>query len=228
MAAKRRLPLQLQKLSAEHLQKVRGHVQGLLAAGLQEIDDLNVLDDILAANLQGGAGSSPPPSPLVPGSWVLIGGLTGAKELNGQTGKILRLDDASGRYVVELSDGSSKSLKPDNLTVTERRSSSSAAASSPPRAKKGSKEQASSASPPCGSDGFKVGDRVRVGGLNGAIELNGQLAVVFSYDASVGRYLVEFENGAGQKKLQAKNLTGIGVATGPLAAKARMFAEMGS
>jgi hypothetical protein len=73
---------------------------------------------------------------------------------------------------------------------------------------------------------FTCGDRVRVGGLNGAIDLNGKLAVVFGLDKATGRYVVQFENGAGQKKLKADNLTAMGTATGPLAAEARMFAAM--
>merc|ERR1712029_847087 len=68
------------------------------------------------------------------------------------------------------------------------------------------------------------GDRVRVGGLNGAIELNGQVAVVFKEDKPSGRYLVEFENGAGQKMLKKDNLVPLGNSTGALAAKARMYA----
>merc|ERR1712232_1414171 len=48
---------------------------------------------------------------------------------------------------------------------------------------------------------FNIGDRVRIGGLNGAKDLNGQIGVIFGMDKESGRYIVEFENGAGQKKL---------------------------
>jgi len=89
---------------------------------------------------------------------------------------------------------------------------------------KASTKSAPSVAPANGE--LTLGDRVRVGGLNGAIELNGKLAVVFGVDKPTGRYILEFENGAGQKKLKGDNLTAMGTATGPLAAKARMFAEM--
>merc|ERR1712039_536630 len=76
------------------------------------------------------------------------------------------------------------------------------------------------------ADAHDVGDRVRVGGLNGAVELNGKCAVVFSYDKQSGRYLVEFENGAGQRKLKLENLTAMGTSNGALSAKARMLAGL--
>lgn len=248
-SAKRQLPLQLQRMNAEHLQKVRDHVQGLLASGLQEIPDLNALDEILAANLGGGggAGGGGEAGELAIGQRVQIQGLTGAVELNGKTGKIISLDESSGRYVVEVEPtGEQKKLKAANLVAhldiggdskdglgpwqkerqkewpgspkvqaarAEREKEKETRASLPPK------------EPPKAGD-FTVGDRVRVGGLNGALDLNGQIAVVFGLDKATGRYLVEFENGQGQKRLQGKNLSGMGNATGAMAAKARMFAQM--
>jgi len=76
------------------------------------------------------------------------------------------------------------------------------------------------------SSQFKTGSRVRVGGLNGSTQLNGQLAVIFDFDKSTAKYLVEFENGQGRRLLQGSRLTDMGVATGALAAKARMYAQM--
>mmetsp|Transcript_12478 Transcript_12478/g.29284 ORF Transcript_12478/g.29284 Transcript_12478/m.29284 type:complete len:235 (-) Transcript_12478:132-836(-) len=232
--ASRHLPLQLQKLPAEHLQKVRNHVQGLLAAGLQQIPDLNALDEMLAACVQ----SSGPR--LCAGERVSIQGLNGAVELNGKAGLVVRLDDSSGRYVVELEcDGSQKSLKAVNLTAIDSASSSvkrttggvtsdKVQAAKTERAKQKAVRDGEhgAARAPQSAGEFTVGDRVRVGGLNSALELNGQVAVVFGLDKASGRYVVRFENGAGQRKLQGKNLTAMGVATGPLAAEARLFSSM--
>jgi len=233
-SAKRQLPLQLQKLPADHLQKVRDHVQGLLAAGLQEIPDLNKLDELLAANLQ------PDGEGFAVGQSVQIQGLTGAVEFNGLIGKILRLDESSGRYVVEVVKYNDdklkepareqKAFKGANLVAYNGDMPASPKVSAARAEREKEKERRSSEKqemkePPKVGD-FTVGDRVRVGGLNGSLDLNGQIAVVFGLDKPTGRYLVEFENGQGQKKLQGKNLTGMGVATGALAAKARMFAQM--
>jgi len=87
-----------------------------------------------------------------------------------------------------------------------------------------SKPQASS------NEGFEIGARVLIGGLNGAIELNGQVAVVFGYDASAGRYIVELENGCPgvQKRVRAENLVSKGNSTGAVAARARMAAAAAS
>lgn len=75
-------------------------------------------------------------------------------------------------------------------------------------------------------EGFDIGARVLIGGLNGAKELNGKVAVVFGYDYSADRYIVELENGAAgvQKKIRACNLVSKGNSTGAVAARARMAA----
>mmetsp|Transcript_103396 Transcript_103396/g.183684 ORF Transcript_103396/g.183684 Transcript_103396/m.183684 type:complete len:236 (+) Transcript_103396:54-761(+) len=232
-SAKSRLPLQLQRLPADHLQKVRSYVQGLLEVGLQEIADLNALDEILAANLQ----PQSEDTAFAVGQRVQIGGLNGAKELNGQFAQVVKFDDSAGRYIVELeSDGAQKSLKGANLTAasgSKSGSSATTAASSGAAERERSKEKPKPAAPPKTGGPpkdhdwqFKIGERVRAGGLNGAKELNGQLACVFGFDRPKQRYTVEFENGQGQRQLKADNLTSMGASTGALAAKARMFAEM--
>eukprot|EP00928_Gymnodinium_smaydae_P056622 TRINITY_DN39987_c0_g1_i1.p1 TRINITY_DN39987_c0_g1~~TRINITY_DN39987_c0_g1_i1.p1 ORF type:complete len:242 (-),score=35.99 TRINITY_DN39987_c0_g1_i1:386-1084(-) len=227
-SSKRRLPRQLQKLGAEDLQKVQSHLKGLLAFGLQEILDLSALDEIISANLSPDEGETQK-AEFAPGQAVRVEGLNSAKELNGQTARIVNKDEASGRYIVEFRDASSKKLKAENLIAIPASSSCSSPAPGvklPPVSPSPKPAERRRSSIPKDAK-FDVGDRVRVGGLNGALELNGQLAVVFGYDKATCRYIVEFENGAGQKKLKENNLTGQGVATGALAAKARMFAEMG-
>jgi len=194
------------------------------------------------------------------GNRVQIRGLTGAADLNGKVGKIIKCpDEPQGRYVVELEPGMQKSLRLANLSACDEghasnKSSSTAAdvndrmgkmvnsASEEPATREErvraareerekQKEESKRLSQPSGDfdvkkTQFNVGDRVRVGGLNSALELNGQVAFVFGFDKPSARYIVEFENGQGQKKLQGSYLTKMGVATGALAAKARMFAQM--
>lgn len=63
-----------------------------------------------------------------------------------------------------------------------------------------------------------------IGGLDKAVELNGKVAVVFGFDQSAGRYIVELENGGGQKRVRIENLTSKGSAVGVLAARARAAA----
>merc|ERR1712039_450976 len=177
-----------------------------------------------------------------------IEGLQGAVELNGKAAVVKSFNETSGRYVVEI-DGSSeqKSLKRENLnaaTVVAASRSRTSTSSQKEQAQKEKDRSAASASTTkdlqakvekkstraaqqsAGSGGLEIGDRVRVGGLNGAVELNGRCAVVFSYDKQAGRYLVEFENGAGQKKLKIENLTPMGTSNGALSAKARMLAGL--
>merc|ERR1712014_203023 len=110
------------------------------------------------------------------GTRVIISGLTGAKELNGKEANVVCLDKASGRYTVDVDDGiGRKNLKPENLS-------------------KGSKSSNADQKPICHPDsppelkeeGFQVGDKVRVGGLNGAKDLNGKVGVIFGYDKHAG------------------------------------------
>lgn len=89
------------------------------------------------------------------------------------------------------------------------------------------KGNSSKSKPQTSGDGIlEAGARVVIGGLNGAKELNGKVAVVFSYDASTGRYVIELEDGGGvgQKKVKAENLTSKGNSTGVVAARARAAA----
>lgn len=65
-----------------------------------------------------------------------------------------------------------------------------------------------------------------IGGLK-APELNGKIAVVFGFDESSGRYVIELETGfGGQKAVRPENLTARGSATGVVAARARAASAM--
>eukprot|EP00746_Dinoflagellata_sp_MGD_P077885 gnl/MRDRNA2_/MRDRNA2_31197_c0_seq1.p1 gnl/MRDRNA2_/MRDRNA2_31197_c0~~gnl/MRDRNA2_/MRDRNA2_31197_c0_seq1.p1 ORF type:complete len:235 (+),score=46.37 gnl/MRDRNA2_/MRDRNA2_31197_c0_seq1:140-844(+) len=73
---------------------------------------------------------------------------------------------------------------------------------------------------------FEAGTRVMIGGLKNP-EMNGKIAVVFSYDENSGRYVVELESGfGGQKAIRPENLTARGSATGVVAARARAALTM--
>jgi hypothetical protein len=186
-----------------------------------------------------GDGSGQRDTAVLPvGKRVKIDGLKGAKDLNGKTGVICGIGTTAGRYTVEVDGGGGqKSLKLQNLSIvdgppedgTSRTASKSKSTElpkiSPDRERRRAKTEAEVES--LSRVGrFHIGDRVRCGGLNGAKELNGQLAVVFGLDMESGRYVAEFENGAGQRKLRDENLKAEGCATGPIAAKARMMAGL--
>lgn len=145
------------------------------------------------------------------GTRVRVSGLTGAAHLNDKEGNIIGKDDASGRYTVNIDDEGEKNLKPENLTK----------ASAVAKPKK-EEELPSDLPAELREEGFKIGYQVRVGGLNGAKELNGQVAVIFGYDKDAGRYVLEFDGG-GIKKIKKDNMVPINVCSGALSAKARMM-----
>lgn len=58
----------------------------------------------------------PPPGIFKPGTIVMIKGLASKPNYNNTEGRIVRHDQASGRYIVQLTDGDGQlSLKPENL-----------------------------------------------------------------------------------------------------------------
>mmetsp|Transcript_18789 Transcript_18789/g.47112 ORF Transcript_18789/g.47112 Transcript_18789/m.47112 type:complete len:204 (+) Transcript_18789:45-656(+) len=104
------------------------------------------------------------------------------------------------------------------------------ARSSSPAKSRGQKKSQQAASPPkppepqpepATPSDLEPGTRVVISGLQNARELNGRSAIVFSFEHSRGRYIVELEDGGGQKGVRPQNLTSKGEATGAVAAKAR-------
>lgn len=150
------------------------------------------------------------------GTRVRISGLSGAAHLNDKEGNIVSKDAATGRYTVDIDGEGEKNLKADNLTKASQVKK--------PEVSKPKKEEDVPSNLPAElqEDGFKIGYQVRVGGLNGAKELNGQVAVIFGYDKDAGRYVLEFET-SGQKKIKKDNMVPLNVCTGALSAKARMM-----
>lgn len=154
----------------------------------------------------------PKPGFFPEGTRVVISGLSGAKELNGKEGNIVCKDASTGRYTVNVDDVGQKNLKPENLAKVAKVTSTEEKPKFAP-----------GAPPELQETGFQVGDQVRVGGLNGAKDLNGKVGVIFGYDKEAGRYILEFE-GDGQKKIQKGNMVPMNVSSGFLSAKARMMA----
>jgi len=54
------------------------------------------------------------------GTRVKVSGLTGAAHLNGKEGNIVRKDEASGRYTVDIDGEGEKNLKPENLVLDSK------------------------------------------------------------------------------------------------------------
>merc|ERR1711957_1100544 len=148
------------------------------------------------------------------GSRVVITGLSGAPHLNGKEGNVTGKDKDTGRFSVEI-DGEEapKDLKPDNL-----RKASAVAKAKPAK----SDDFPAHCPNECREAGYQIGQQVRIGGLNGAKELNGTVGVIFGYDKEAGRHVLEFE-GSGQKKIKKDNMTPLNVSSGALSAKARMM-----
>lgn len=149
------------------------------------------------------------------GTRVTISGLAGAAHLNFKEGNILGKDEATGRYTVLIDDEGEKNLKPENLSK----------ASSGVKAEKKKEVFSKDVAPELQEEGFNIGQHVRVGGLNGAKDLNGKVGVIFGYDQEAQRYVLEFE-ASGQKKIKKDNMAPMNVSSGPLSAKARMMASM--
>lgn len=140
---------------------------------------------------------------LLEGARVQIQNLTGAKELNGKFAKVDRFNESTGRYIVILEEDAKvqKSLKPDNLKSV---SAAQAAASS----------KAAPAKPSVVAS-YVEGTRVVIGDLTGkdlfrlgAVDMNGKVAIVKSFDKEKGEYMVELEEQAGiPYKLKPGNIT---------------------
>lgn len=58
------------------------------------------------------------------GCLIKVEGLQQAEHLNGSMGKCLELDASTGRWIVELSDGTTKAIRPENLSPPPIESSS--------------------------------------------------------------------------------------------------------
>lgn len=135
---------------------------------------------------------------LKEGAHVTIVGLHSAKKLNGETAVVHDVDVKSGRYMVELPDGSAKAIKRQNLLLPSELARVEAlknAAASP-----------SAESQPLGPNGWVVGTQVLISGLVSAKELNGQVGSVRAFDDQMQRYILVLPGGGPPKKIRPKNL----------------------
>lgn len=154
------------------------------------------------------------------GQAVCVHGLQGAPQHNGKRGKVTELDQKSNRYVVDLADGTSVSLKPDNLTQCVQNVTVSGIGSKP--------ELNGSRGAVIGWDGSEryqirldngqivalkpaniilpTSTRVMINGLTKGVQYNGQWGKIVGLDDDVGRCLVQVDQGGSQLKLKFENL----------------------
>jgi len=75
------------------------------------------------------------PQEILSGTWIEIHGLLGTPHLNGCKGLVLELQAATGRYIIELSDGHKKLINGKNLRpITSQPKTSESSVSKVPSA----------------------------------------------------------------------------------------------
>ena len=110
------------------------------------------------------------------GKRVVVHGLLGRPELNGSTGDVQGFREESGRYVVQIGT-QEVALRAANLRVADARVES-----------------------------FEANTRVRVHGLTGREELNGQCGLVAFWNEAKGRYGVQVDGIVAPVLLRVANL----------------------
>jgi len=139
-----------------------------------------------------------------------------AATLNGQVCKLLRKDEESGRWTVELVTGESKAIKEANLQVSLEidgewmRTKGEYLRANPEALKKECQQLEQEVRRPLGEKttwpkipGVHPGAVVRLHGLTGAAHLNGRKGRCVSFDAETGRWKVDL--GDEQKSLKPAN-----------------------
>lgn len=137
--------------------------------------------------------------PALPeGAKVRIVGLHSAKKLNGEIVTVHDIDVKTGRYMVELPDGSPKEIKREHLLlpseVARVEALKNAAASPVDQGK------------PLGPNNWAFGTSVLISGLHSAAELNGKVGSVRGFDEKMQRYIVVVPGGGPPKKVKPQNL----------------------
>jgi len=143
------------------------------------------------------------------GTEVAVGGLARAPEHNGKTGAVISWDEARGRYKVQLEDGASVMLRPENLTQLSRVSVIGLAAKPDLNGSNGqifaldqarNRYQVLLDAPPLALSLrpanclLPVGTRVVLTGL-GKADLNGTTARILGVDHAAARYTVQCQAG---------------------------------
>ena len=124
---------------------------------------------------------------LVSGDTARITGLQGRADLNGRVVRLIRFDDTSGRWCVSITEGAGEvnikikqtNLEPDGDHATSQEQATSEPASMPNEVAR------------------LLHGRVRIGGLQGRSELNGQCGTATAYDAARDRVAVALGDGPG-------------------------------
>lgn len=137
--------------------------------------------------------------PALPeGAQVTIVGLHAAHQLNGKTAVVHDVDVKTGRYLVELPDGSAKSIKRANLLLPSEIARVEAL-------KNAAKSEVGQGQP-LGPNHWASGAQVLISGLVSAKALNGQIGSVRAFDDNMQRYLVVMPGGGPPKKIKPQNL----------------------
>lgn len=125
------------------------------------------------------------------------------RPLGTEEGTLAEYDASAQRWLVLMSDGSGKSVKPEDLSPLVGISPAGGAGSSNPEAV---------ASPSTASAAFHPGDRVRIAGLRSRADLNGQSGEIVEFVVADGRWRVWMDDGTG-KSLKPEHLEIVEVAT---------------
>jgi curved DNA-binding protein CbpA len=139
-----------------------------------------------------------------PGTPVVLSGLS-KEELNGQDGSVLGFDESRGRYQVQLEDGETVAVKPENFHQLVAGVTITGLQSKPEL--NGKKGRIIDYSAPNERYQVQVGGsivavkpknlilpnntHVRIAGLSSAAEYNGKFARIKSFDSSADRYVLE-------------------------------------
>ena len=139
---------------------------------------------------------------FAPGQHVLISGLKSKPELNGQTAVVKSYDPGRGRYVLQVGPAQEQqefALKPDNMQAAAPAADESSQAFTSV-----DEEPLQPAAPeqPMDTDEPRLvpGQHVYISGLKSKPELNGQTAVVKSFDEGSGRWVVQYNLGTEERK----------------------------
>eukprot|EP00441_Pelagodinium_beii_P020723 CAMPEP_0197658012 /NCGR_PEP_ID=MMETSP1338-20131121/44976_1 /TAXON_ID=43686 ORGANISM="Pelagodinium beii, Strain RCC1491" /NCGR_SAMPLE_ID=MMETSP1338 /ASSEMBLY_ACC=CAM_ASM_000754 /LENGTH=550 /DNA_ID=CAMNT_0043234507 /DNA_START=130 /DNA_END=1782 /DNA_ORIENTATION=+ len=153
------------------------------------------------------------PNSYSPGTKVVVHGLSSSAgaPLNEQTATIHCFDAQSGRYVVQVADGTPRKIKPANLRLvqdSEGLADDSAESSGDAAPVSEVSEVAGAEDQPTSQKSISPGLNAKLVGLQAA-DMNGKVVRISSFDKKTGRYVVKMPNGELRKvdeaHLQATN-----------------------
>jgi len=143
------------------------------------------------------------PSGFSPGTEVVLQGLSSqaAAALNEQTAVVHCFDKESGRYVVQIADGTPRRIKPSNLRAAASASDTASdddtedEDDAPDNAPVDEvSDVADAEDPPKAEESISPGSNAKLHGLRAA-EMNGKVVRVSSFDKKSGRFVVKMPSG---------------------------------